>query len=320
MLAGNRRKSPMDWTPSVTLATRPRTHARRRLPLTPATFPAHPEPWAMLVEGPEQASTHAPSTHRRLPISLPVPPTTKTDTPPVTPAPARPEPFYPAHPEPVEGRAGEPCPAPSAHRGLPISLPVPPPLLNSPLILSCVLSLSKGLSKEPVTPAPLRSSSETPQIQTIAASAHNVVISDHEARIYHDDIVLAPDTATRKYPQMSSFLPPPHQHTLALTAPQITMIGGSSRPTCKSKRCLISSHTASCPGPTVTSNPSVLRSINIPDSCTASMNAMRSSGTGGATRYVPKAVTTPLDSRDARCIGTNSAYARTDRSLYRGRR
>ena len=88
MQPSRRRRHPMDWTPKIPdhpepwampvegRAGQPRPHS-----------PAHSEPWAMPVEGPR---THAPSAYGGPPASLPLPPSTKTDTPPVTPAPLRP--------------------------------------------------------------------------------------------------------------------------------------------------------------------------------------------------------------------------------------
>lgn len=87
MLPSHRRRHPMDWTPAVTRATLPRTHARRP---TPPDLES-----ASGSGGPKNPDTHAPSVRRGPTESRPVPPPTKTATPPLTPAPSHPGPSAP---------------------------------------------------------------------------------------------------------------------------------------------------------------------------------------------------------------------------------
>ena len=141
MQPSHRRRHPMDWTPSVTLAARPRTHAPR------THTPDPPE-----------------SVYRGLPSSLPVPPPSKTNTPPVTPAPM--------------------CPA-SAARDLLVS------------------SRNVFISNRNVVISD----------HNIFISNRNVVVSDHDAPSYHDDIFPFPDSAPPDVIKCRHFFGHPTQHS-----------------------------------------------------------------------------------------------------------
>ena len=176
MLPSGRRRNPMDWTPSVTLAARPQTHALRRLPLSPA--PAPPEPQAKLVEG------ACPST---------------------------------------EGRAGQPRLASyrcgESREAMPLwwgYKGVPPLLENISRVGGwddniCYRRNPPFISRSrPTAFVPNHAPRIPASIVVIPAPntltpRPNVVISDHTAPIYHDNICPLPDTASSKHPQMSSF-------------------------------------------------------------------------------------------------------------------